>query len=109
MNYFFILIDSFSFLLDFFYTNLKNYNLDYVYGLAELYPIYYETDKKVISNFLKKNNFKYILIRDLGDSKERLIKFRENTNILDIIDDEKYTRQILSVGDGNYWKLYEII
>ncbi len=92
-----------------YYTNLKNYNLEYGYGLAELYPIYYETDKKVISNFLKKNNFKYILIRDLGDSKERLIKFRENTNILDIIDDEKYTRQILSVGDGNYWKLYEII
>lgn len=92
-----------------YYTFLKVYNLEYGGGLAIIRPIFDEEDLERVYLFLKNRNVSFILIRDYGESKDNFARLKKLTSIFDMLENTKYTREILHPSGSNYWYFYKLL
>jgi glutaredoxin-related protein len=92
-----------------YFTNSKVLNMYYGYGIGFFKGIFYQRNIQEIYEFYKKNNIKFVAILNYGVNTEKFKNLKKNTEIFDIIENNKYFKIVKFPDNDNYWYLYEII
>lgn len=92
-----------------YYTGLRVLNVQYGYDLAELRPVFEETDVDATYRFFVAQGIDYVIL-DTRDTSARYFQaLRTVTSVFDILDDERYFSLKLEPNDESVWALYEIV
>lgn len=92
-----------------YYTGLRVLNLQYGYDLAELEPVFEETDVDAIYQYFLAQGIDYVIVDTGGTSARYCQALRTVTDIFDLLDDSRYFSLKLEPTEESVWALYEIV